>query len=104
MHLLTLTGPGGVGKTSLGLAVAHVLTPDFAERVCFVPLGAISDPDFVVPAIAQALGLRVMGALSPLEVLQTALGAQPLLLLLNRFSRCSLPHRGLPACLPPART
>src|SRR5258708_16912496 len=81
VHLLTLTGPGGVGKTSLGIAVAHVLTPDFAEGVCFVPLGAISDPDFVVPAIAQALGLRETGARSPLEVLQPPPRPTTLLLL-----------------------
>src|SRR5258708_2103521 len=58
VRLLTLTGPGGVGKTRLLLEVAHTLWPDFADGVYFVPLAAISDPDFVLPAIAQALGLR----------------------------------------------
>src|SRR5215472_13909762 len=66
-RLLTLTGPGGVGKTRLLLAVASDLLPTFADGVCFVPLAAISDPDFVLPAIAQTLGLRETGTHSVLE-------------------------------------
>src|SRR5438046_1611875 len=69
IRLLTLTGPGGVGKTRLSLEVAQALTGDFAG-VCFVPLAAISDPDFVLPTIAQALGLRDVGAGWLLEELQ----------------------------------
>src|SRR5258708_6386376 len=87
LRLLTLTGPGGVGKTRLLLAAAHDLTSDFADGVCFVPLAAISDPDFVLPAIAQALGLREMAARSVLEELQVALGAHSLLLLLDNFEQ-----------------
>src|SRR5437879_5303003 len=49
VRLLTLTGPGGVGKTRLLIEVARALLTDFANHVCFVPLGAISDPAFVVP-------------------------------------------------------
>ena len=56
VRLLTLTGPGGVGKTRLGIAVAGDLLPDFANGVCFVPLAAISDPDFVLPAIRPGAG------------------------------------------------
>jgi predicted ATPase/DNA-binding CsgD family transcriptional regulator len=85
VRLLTLTGPGGVGKTRLLLAVAHHFLPDFAGDVCFVPLAAISDPDFVLPAIAQVLGLRETPARSVLEELQVALGERSLLLLLDNF-------------------
>ncbi len=85
MRLFTLTGPGGVGKTRLGLALAHALTADFADGVCFVPLAAIGDPDFVLPAIAQALGLRDAGAELLLEELHAVLGEQSLLLLLDNF-------------------
>ncbi|HKF35262.1 MAG TPA: AAA family ATPase, partial [Ktedonobacteraceae bacterium] len=87
VRLLTLTGPGGVGKTRLLLAVAHAFLPDFAGEVCFVPLAAITDPDFVLPAIAQALGERETGSHSLLEQLQTTLGEQSLLLLLDNFEQ-----------------
>ena len=87
VRLLTLTGPGGVGKTRLLLAVARNCLPDFAGNVCFVPLAAVSDPDFVLPAIAQALGLRETAAHSVLEELQVALGEQSFLLLLDNFEQ-----------------
>ncbi len=87
VRLLTLTGPGGVGKTRLLLAAARDLTSDFSDGVCFVPLAAISDPDFVLPAIAQALGLREAAHRSVLEELQVALGKQSLLLLLDNFEQ-----------------
>jgi len=87
VRLLTLTGPGGVGKTRLSLAVAREFLPDFAGNVCFVPLAAISDPDFVLPAIAQALGLRETAARPVFEELQRALGEHSLLLLLDNFEQ-----------------
>jgi predicted ATPase/DNA-binding CsgD family transcriptional regulator len=94
IRLLTLTGPGGVGKTRLGLAVARDLLPDFADGVSFVPLSALSEPDFVLPAIAQALGLREADTRSPLEVLQAALADLSLLLLLDNFEQVlpAAPH------------
>src|SRR5207248_9385905 len=58
VRLVTLTGPGGTGKTRLGLQVAAELSDLFADGVYFVDLAPISDPDLVVPTIAQTLGIR----------------------------------------------
>ena len=58
VRLLTLTGPGGTGKTRLALQLALDLRDDFPGGVCFASLGDVRDPARVVPAIAEALGLR----------------------------------------------
>ena len=57
VRLVTITGPGGVGKTSLALQVAHGLQDAFADGVFFVSLAAISDSTLVIPTIAHALGV-----------------------------------------------
>ncbi len=86
-RLLTLTGPGGVGKTRLLLEVAQKLLPNFADGICLVSLAAIRDPELVLPAIVQALRLRETATRSPLEELQIALGEQSMLLLLDNFEQ-----------------
>ena len=58
VQLLTLIGPGGTGKTRLGLQVAAEVLDDFPDGVFFVPLAPLSDPDLVPSAIASALGIR----------------------------------------------
>src|SRR5262249_57021711 len=57
VRLVTLTGPGGVGKTRLALRAAEALAADFADGVAFVPLAAIRDPAVVASAIGQVLGV-----------------------------------------------
>ncbi|HEU5228825.1 MAG TPA: LuxR C-terminal-related transcriptional regulator [Ktedonobacteraceae bacterium] len=87
VRLVTLTGPGGVGKTRLLLALAHELQRTFADGVWFVPLGAITEPAFVLPAIAQVLGVRERGRRSLLASLQESIGEQRLLLALDNVEQ-----------------
>ena len=58
VRLVTLTGPGGTGKTRLALQAAAELIEEFPNGVFFVSLAPISDPALVVPTIAQTLGVR----------------------------------------------
>ena len=57
VRLLTLTGPGGVGKTRLALRIAERMTPSFPDGVLFVPLAAVVDPALVMPTLAKAAGV-----------------------------------------------
>lgn len=62
VRLLTLTGPGGIGKTRLGLALAHRLAPRFGDGARFVGLSALEDPGLVASEIEQAAGEDLAGA------------------------------------------
>ena len=87
VRLLTLTGPGGVGKTRLALQVAAELAEYFPDGTWLVSLAPISDPDLVIPAISQALGLREVRDESPLEHLKSALREKKTLLLLDNLEQ-----------------
>jgi predicted ATPase/DNA-binding CsgD family transcriptional regulator len=87
LRLLTLTGPGGVGKTRLAIGVATELHECFAGRIWFVPLAALADPGFVLPAIAQALGVRESGRHALLDDIARALGDAPALLIIDNFEQ-----------------
>jgi hypothetical protein len=68
-RLLTLSGPGGVGRTRLALAVAERMGGRFDAGVVFVPLAAVARPELVLGGIARAVGADLGGTSSPLEVL-----------------------------------
>src|SRR5687768_7663415 len=87
VRLLTLPGPGGVGKSRLALRVAADLAGDFPDGIAFVPLAPVADPARVLATIAQAVGVREMGARSLDERLIAALGRARLLLLLDNFEQ-----------------
>ena len=86
-RLITLTGPGGIGKTRLALHVAGELAGAFPGGVCFVPLAAVADAALVASTIAQAVGVRESGSQSPQESLNEYVSGldQPMLLLLDNF-------------------
>src|SRR5215469_265353 len=87
VRLLTLTGPGGTGKTRLGLQVAAEVSDRFHEGVYFVNLAPITNPALVIPTIAQTLDLRETGEQPPLEQLKTFLREKQLLLVLDNFEQ-----------------
>src|SRR5215472_3202767 len=87
VRLLTLVGPGGVGKTRLALQVAAGMLHTFPDGVYFVSLAPISDPALVVPTIAQLLGLREAGSRSLFDRLKEYLHAKHLLLVLDNFEQ-----------------
>ena len=87
VRLLTLTGPGGVGKTRLGLEVARQVLDQFADGVCFVALAPISDPVLVPSAIAQAFQIKQGARQSATEALKQHLRDRQLLLVLDNFER-----------------
>lgn len=85
VRFLTLAGPGGVGKTRLGIGLAREVIRDFPEGVCFVSLAPIRDPDLIVSAVAQTLGLKEAGEKPLLEHLKSYLRDRRLLLVLDNF-------------------
>jgi predicted ATPase/DNA-binding CsgD family transcriptional regulator len=87
VRLLTLTGPGGVGKTRLGLQAAAELLEEFHDGVFLAALAPLTDPALVVPTIAQTLGLAESAALAPLERLTAHLHDRHVLLLLDNFEQ-----------------
>lgn len=84
-RLLTLTGPGGIGKTRLAIAAAERLTSSFGDGVCFVPLAVVTSPEAIWTAMAAALGFRLHTAENPKEQLASYLQSRHLLLVLDNL-------------------
>jgi predicted ATPase/transcriptional regulator with XRE-family HTH domain len=84
-RLLTLTGPGGVGKTRLAIRAARQAAETFADGVAFVPLAPLTFGRFIVPAIAEALGFAFSGSAEPQRQLGHYLRDKRLLLVLDNL-------------------
>lgn len=84
-QLITLTGPGGVGKTRIAFSVARSLESSFPGGVIFVDCTPLRDPTLVIPAIARALGMRETDPAASEDRIVTLLGSRRTLLLLDNF-------------------
>ena len=87
MRLLTLLGPGGIGKTRLAIEVTTQMRSFFVGGTCFVGLAAVNDPQLVVPSIARELGLKESGNRPLLEQVRAFVGEQHFLLVLDNFEQ-----------------
>jgi predicted ATPase/DNA-binding SARP family transcriptional activator len=83
VRLLTLTGPGGVGKTRLAIEAARAAEPDFADRAHFVSLAALQRPEDVPAAIVRALGVVVLSGESAEQAVERFLAGKHLLLVVD---------------------
>ncbi|MFT3890064.1 MAG: helix-turn-helix domain-containing protein [Anaerolineales bacterium] len=84
-RLLTLTGSGGIGKTRLALEAARQMQVTLTNGACFVSLMGISAPEFIVPAIADALSFSISGSLNPSDQLLNYLSKKQMLIVLDNF-------------------
>lgn len=87
VRLLTLPGVGGVGKTRLSIQVAREMRAFFSDGVCFVALSALHDPEQVIAAIAETLGIQHLAHLPVFEQVTYFLSERHMLLILDNFEQ-----------------
>jgi predicted ATPase len=87
VRLVTLTGPGGIGKTRLAIAVGEQLDDRYPHGTVFVPLASIAQPELVLPRIAAAVGVTIEGVRPPLDVLVEQFAETPTLLVLDNLEQ-----------------
>ncbi len=87
VRLVTLTGPGGIGKTRLAIAVGEQLDDRYPRGTVFVPLASIARRELVLPRIAAAVGVTIEGVRPPLDVLVERFAETPTLLVLDNLEQ-----------------
>jgi predicted ATPase len=87
VRLVTLTGPGGIGKTRLAVAVGAKLEDRYSQGAVFVPLASIAQPELVLPRVAAVVGASLEGARPAVEVVTEHLGETPTLLVLDNLEQ-----------------
>jgi predicted ATPase/class 3 adenylate cyclase len=84
-RLVTLTGPGGTGKTRLSIELGHRVEASFDDGAFFIPLATILDPDLIASKILESMGLETAAAVDPVTHLQRYLADRQVLLILDNF-------------------
>ncbi len=87
VRLLTMTGIGGTGKTTLSRAVAAEMLREFSDGVFFIELAAVTDPQFAASTIAQPLGVKESGGKAMLETLKEYLAGKQMLIVIDNFEQ-----------------
>jgi predicted ATPase/tetratricopeptide (TPR) repeat protein len=87
VRLVTLTGPGGIGKTRLAIAVGEQLDDRYPQGTVFVPLASIAQPELVLPRVVAAVGVTIEGVRPPLDVLVEQFADAPSLLVLDNLEQ-----------------
>jgi predicted ATPase len=99
VRLLTITGPGGIGKSRFALELCRMLAPDFADGVVFVALEDVEEPGRVTSTIAHALGIEGDNDRLPIEALVERLTGQQVLMVLDNMEQVTAAGRDVAALL-----
>ncbi|MDZ7706943.1 MAG: AAA family ATPase [Trueperaceae bacterium] len=97
-RLLSVVGPGGIGKTRVAIELHHATRPAFRDGATFVPMTAVADGDGMLSALAEALGLTFLGPLSMEEQLHERLRPMRMLLVVDNLEHLLGTRTSWPGC------